>query len=88
VVSLNVGDPVVVRGRLYTDEFEWEGKRRTETRLEARAVGPDLSRCTAAVTRVRRAVPAVPEQGGEAADEPSDDQRERLGAAVEAAVGA
>src|SRR3954454_23615097 len=47
IASLGVGDPVVVRGRLYTDEFEWEGKRQTATRLEAHAVGPDLSRCKA-----------------------------------------
>jgi single-strand DNA-binding protein len=56
LASLGVGDPVVVRGRLYTDEFEWEGQRRSATRLEAHAVGPDLNRCKAVVTRVRRGV--------------------------------
>jgi single-strand DNA-binding protein len=121
IASLGVGDPVVVRGRLYTDEFEWEGKRQTATRLEAHAVGPDLSRCKAVVTRVRRAVaptgPTAGEPGAGAAtgasgpardvwlttdggrtvpttpgadpgatDGPSDDQRERLGAPVEAGV--
>jgi single-strand DNA-binding protein len=117
--SLRVGDPVVVRGRLYTDNFEYEGKWRTETRLEAHAIGPDLTRCKAVVTRVRRGVAptgpaadgapggaAAPERdvwsttdGGRAAlaaagpdpekpDGPSDDQRERLGAPVEAGVGA
>jgi single-strand DNA-binding protein len=118
VSSLAVGDPVVVQGRLYTDDFEYEGQRRSVPRLEARAVGPDLSRCKTVVTRVRRAVapagPAVEQPTGEAPgrerdvwsttdggraalaaagpepdapDEPSDDQRERLGAPVEAAVG-
>jgi single-strand DNA-binding protein len=86
--SLSVGDPIIVRGRLYTDEFEIEGKRHTEMRLEARSVGPDLSRCTAAVTRLRRAVPAAPAPDAGEPEEPSDDQRERLGAGVEAGVGA
>jgi single-strand DNA-binding protein len=117
--SLGVGDPVIVRGRLYTDDFEYEGQRRTEIRLEAHAIGPDLTRCKAGVTRVRRGVaptgpaadgaaesPAARERdvwsttdGGRAAlaaagpdpekpDRPSDDQRERLGAPVEAGVGA
>jgi single-strand DNA-binding protein len=52
--SCNVGDPVVVRGRLYTDEYEWEGQRRSETRMTAFTVGPDLNRCTADITRTRR----------------------------------
>ncbi|MBA2308221.1 MAG: single-stranded DNA-binding protein [Pseudonocardiales bacterium] len=52
--SLVKGDPVVVTGRLYTREYEYEGKHRSVTELEANAVGPDLSRCTADVQRVRR----------------------------------
>jgi single-strand DNA-binding protein len=123
IASLGVGDPIVVRGRLYTDEFEWEGQRRSTIRLEAHAVGPDLSWCKAVVTRVRRGVvPAGPAAGAPVAEElaggstpapdvwsttaegravaaapdavadqvdaPSDDQRERLGAPVEAGVGA
>jgi single-strand DNA-binding protein len=121
IASLGVGDPVVVRGRLYTDEFESEGKRQTATRLEAHAVGPDLNRCKAVVTRVRRgvapagpvagepvggtaatapergrdvwsatddgrAVPAAPGADSGGGGGPSDDQRERLGAPVEAGV--
>lgn len=45
------GDPVVVTGRLYTYEYEVEGKRRSSIRMEATAVGPDLSWITAAVRR-------------------------------------
>jgi single-strand DNA-binding protein len=45
------GDPVVVTGRLYTYEYEVEGKRRSGIRMEASAVGPDLSWITAAVRR-------------------------------------
>jgi single-strand DNA-binding protein len=52
--SLVKGDPVVVTGRLYTREYTYEGKQRSVTELEANAVGPDLSRCTADVQRVRR----------------------------------
>jgi single-strand DNA-binding protein len=118
--SIGVGDPVVVRGRLYTDEYEWEGRRRFEIKMEGRAVGPDLSRCRARITRTRRsaaepvaagvgersdvaepggaqAAAAPPEAGRAVAggavrevgvpEQPSDDQRERLGAPVEAGVG-
>jgi single-strand DNA-binding protein len=119
--SIGVGDPVVVRGRLYTDEYEWEGRRRFEIKMEGHTVGPDLSRCRARITRTRRsatepaaavvgersdvaehagaqaarpspeggravAAGAGRDQGG--SERPSDDQRERLGAPVEAAVGA
>jgi single-strand DNA-binding protein len=45
------GDPVVVTGRLYTYEYEVEGKRRSSIRMEATAVGPDLSWITVAVRR-------------------------------------
>lgn len=78
--SLVKGDPVVVTGRLYTREYEFEGKRRSVTELEATAVGPDLSRCTADVTRVRREASAdVAEQvdpqsaGVDAVEDPVED---------------
>jgi len=45
------GDPVVVTGRLYTYEYEVEGKRRSNIRMEASAVGPDLGWITVAVRR-------------------------------------
>ena len=38
------GDPVVVRGKLTTREFEVDGVRRSSTEIEARAVGLDLAR--------------------------------------------
>jgi single-strand DNA-binding protein len=56
LASFDLGDPVIVRGRLYTDEYEWDGKSRAEMRLEAATVGPDLTRCTAQITRNRRKV--------------------------------
>lgn len=54
VDSIGVGDPVVVRGRLYTDEYEWDGRRRFEVKMEAQTVGPDLGRCRVVLTRTRR----------------------------------
>lgn len=52
--SFVVGDPIIVRGRLLTREWEKEGKRNSITELEATAVGPDLSRCTTKITRTKR----------------------------------
>ena len=52
------GDPVVVRGRLNTREFEVDGVRRSSTEIEARAVGLDLARVCAKV------VPAEPTAAG------------------------
>lgn len=52
--SLVKGDPVMVTGRLFTRGYEVEGQKRSVTELEAFAVGPDLSRCMADVSRPRR----------------------------------
>ena len=52
--SLVKGDVVIVTGRLYTREYEHEGRRRSTLTLEAKSVGPDLSRCTAALARTER----------------------------------
>jgi single-strand DNA-binding protein len=52
--TLSKGDPVVVTGRLYTRGYEVEGQKRSVTEIEANAVGPDLSRCSAELMRVRR----------------------------------
>ncbi|WP_130348132.1 single-stranded DNA-binding protein [Herbihabitans rhizosphaerae] len=62
--SLRKGDPIVATGRFYIREYETEGERRSSAELEARAVGPDLSRSTAQVVR-NSAVHerAVPERG-------------------------
>jgi single-strand DNA-binding protein len=57
--SLRKGDRVVVHGRLRQREYESDGVRRTVTELEADALGPDLSRVTAALQRPNRLGPAV-----------------------------
>ncbi|MBC6449443.1 single-stranded DNA-binding protein [Actinokineospora xionganensis] len=49
--SLKRGDPVVVTGRLYHREHLAEGKQRLSVELDARSVGPDLSRCAVTVSR-------------------------------------
>jgi single-strand DNA-binding protein len=66
--SLAIGDPIMVRGRLYTRSYEKDGRQNWITELEADAVGPDLARCTAVVTRTSRRAeaPAL-----DAASEPS-----------------
>lgn len=42
--SLHKGDPVVVHGRLSTQEWESDGGRRTDLVVEALALGQDLAR--------------------------------------------
>lgn len=51
--SLGKGDPVMVVGRLHTREYEVNGEVRYSTELDAYAVGPNLNRATAVVTRTR-----------------------------------
>jgi single-strand DNA-binding protein len=43
--ALRKGDPVIVTGRLATRDYEWEGQHRVSVDVQARAVGPDLSKC-------------------------------------------
>lgn len=50
-VSLFKGDDVVAYGRLYLNEYEVNGEPRSAVELDARAVGPDLSRCAAMLQR-------------------------------------
>ena len=50
--SLGKGDPVIVVGYLYTNEYEdREGNRRSSVEVRATAVGPDLARSIATVER-------------------------------------
>jgi single-strand DNA-binding protein len=43
--TLRKGDPVMVTGRIYTNRYEKDGQVRTDTELEASAIGPDLALC-------------------------------------------
>lgn len=53
-VSVFKGDQVVVTGRVYLNEYEVNGESRSMLRLDARAVGPNLSVCTAMLQRPAR----------------------------------
>lgn len=68
------GDPVVVYGRLSVREYAAkDGGTRIDVDIDANAIGPDLSRCTAAVSRPR---PNAGDPGTEAAQdipEPRDE---------------
>jgi single-strand DNA-binding protein len=58
--TFNMGDPIIVHGRLYTRSYEdKEGRRQSVAELEGFAVGPDLTRASAVVTRLRRDGTAV-----------------------------
>lgn len=66
LASLAKGDPVVVSGRLSVREYEGpQGERRFSTEIAASAVGPDLSRSTAAIARRRLSVVAGTGEGAE-----------------------
>lgn len=49
--SVFKGDDVIVYGRLYLNEYEINGQPRSSMELDARAVGPDLTRCSAILQR-------------------------------------
>lgn len=63
-VSLRSGDPVIVRGRLFTRSYDVEGRRNSVTEMEADVVAPDLTRATAVVTRVKRSNASSPMANG------------------------
>jgi single-strand DNA-binding protein len=57
--SVQVGDPVVVAGRLYSRDWtDDQGVRRTSLELDASAVGHDLARGTGIFTRRKAGGPA------------------------------
>ena len=73
------GDPVVVVGHIFTNEYEdKEGNRRSSTEVRAIAVGPDLTRCRMKLDRSRPVAEPAPTSepdGGQGAghtDEPED----------------
>ncbi|MEL7975992.1 single-stranded DNA-binding protein [Isoptericola sp. F-RaC21] len=76
--SLAQGDPVVVTGRMSTEEWtDKEGKDRWQLVIEAQAVGPDVTRGLARFTRVvdRTDSPEAvdPWAGATPGSEPDDD---------------
>ncbi|MFI6849385.1 single-stranded DNA-binding protein [Kitasatospora sp. NBC_00085] len=67
--SLSKGDPVVVSGRLRVREWTDGEARRSRVEIDARSVGHDLSRGTAAFTWATGVRGEPPGGGGEALDE-------------------
>ena len=62
--SLVKGDPVVVVGHLYTNEYDdKEGNKRSTNEIRAISVGPDLARSVARITSTRRLVGVGPGAG-------------------------
>lgn len=58
------GDPVVVVGQIYTDEYDdKEGNHRSTVEVRAISVGPDLTRCRAKLDRARPAADTAPTSG-------------------------
>ncbi|MGY1617036.1 single-stranded DNA-binding protein [Geodermatophilus sp. SYSU D00691] len=76
--TLSKGDPVIVFGWLYTDEWESEQGRRSKVKLRAEAVGPDLNKGTAEFRRTARpqvpSADAVPEDGAATPETPPDEE--------------
>jgi single-strand DNA-binding protein len=79
--ALAKGDPVVVVGNVYTNEYEdKEGVRRSSVEVRAVSVGPDLARCVARIES-RRQPGANSDDAAESAaadsvanaEEPADD---------------
>ncbi len=58
-VSLHSGDPLIVRGRIFTRSYDVEGRRNSVTEMEADIVAPDLTRSTAVVSRTRKTATAT-----------------------------
>jgi single-strand DNA-binding protein len=94
LLSLRVGDPVIVHGKLTNPSFERDGRVERRLELSAGAVGPDLRWSTAVVTRTRAAGADAPPGGdgpsGAAAVPSGEPSRARAGvlAGAEGAVGA
>lgn len=91
VRSFVSGDPVVVFGRLRTHRYERDGAPSARIEMEAIAVGPDLNRCSAVITRVvRSAAPGSvrysgPDSASGGPDSASGTARDPVAAQAEAA---
>ncbi|MFQ1000734.1 single-stranded DNA-binding protein [Modestobacter sp. SSW1-42] len=74
--TLSKGDPVVVRGELYTHSWDTEQGRRSRPQIRAAHVAPDLARGTAEFRRTARPAAQAGPTGvpdDTAAEPPADD---------------
>jgi single-strand DNA-binding protein len=65
--SIRRGDPVLVIGKLKTEEWERDGVRNSRFILEATAVGHDLNRGRSRFEKIARQVESTPDDGEAAA---------------------
>ena len=72
-VSINKGDPVVVYGKLHTEEWQGENGSRTGMVVEASALGHDLTRGRSVFARTVHVGSAVRSDEPEGADHGGDD---------------
>ncbi len=89
VATLRVGDPVIVRGKLRSREYEKDGQVHRVVEVEATSIGPDLGRCSAMV--LRRATELAGESDGgrspSGVGQADEQVRPGVGSRSEAAVG-
>lgn len=73
------GDPVMVVGHIYTNEYiDKEGNRRSSMEMRATSVGPDMGRCQVKIDP-RRPSPLDAEAGPQEPDtQPQDEQPETV----------
>ncbi|MFJ4692136.1 single-stranded DNA-binding protein [Streptomyces sp. NPDC088766] len=79
VASLNVGEAVIVQGRLKVRAEAREGQNRTSADIDAVAIGHDLARGTSAFRRAARLEPAVAVAAAGAPDRPEPDWQAPVG---------
>lgn len=60
--SVAVGEPLIVQGKLRVQENEREGKRWSDTSIDAVTIGHDLARGTSAFVRVAQVKPGLTRQ--------------------------
>jgi single-strand DNA-binding protein len=73
------GDPVIVVGHVHTSEYDdREGVRRSSVEVRATAVGPDLSRSTVRLERLKRSSDEQPADVEDAVEPGTDDDDEDL----------
>lgn len=70
--TVSKGDPVIVTGELFTDEWEGDQGRRSKVKIRAATVGPDLAKGTAEFRRTTRASSGTVD-AAEAPPEPDDE---------------
>jgi single-strand DNA-binding protein len=89
VDTLRTGDPVIVRGRLRSREYEKDGQVHRIVEVEATSIGPDLGRCSASLLRRDTELAGNSDGGGSRSAVGQAEEQDRRGveSRAEAAVG-